>query len=248
MDSNTTPISYWAFPGMAETKSVIQSTGSHLIPSPVRVFDECRKMFDVTEEEFEGKTRIQRVVNARRYASFVLFHFCGWNFVRMSKLIHRDRTSLMHHVKQLEGLMEMYADERNAVRQLLSQLGMLNEASSGSEWYDTWVDEQLKSSKTYLNILQKDTVDVLNEMIEITQADGRGNNFRLKAGQDEKVRKIRQAWKLIPNGMRMTTVKDAYEAKFRAKPDPEKYAQLMAEARGDAPRNEAPKINQYDRY
>jgi hypothetical protein len=248
MDSNNTPISYWAFPGMAETKSVIQSTGSHLIPAPTRVIAECQRLFEVTEDEFWSKSRIQRIVYARRYAAFILFHFCGWNFVRMASLLKKDRTSLMHHVKQLRGLMENYTEERNNVRQLLSNLGMLNESSSGSDWYDTWVDEQLKSESTYLNILQKDTVEVLNEMIEITQADGRGNNFRLQAGQDDKVRKIRQAWQLIPNGMRMSTVKDAWEAKFKATPDLEAYQNKMAEQRGDRAKLAEPTVNVLDKY
>lgn len=201
---SNTPISYWAFPGMATTESAIQSSGNYLLPSPIRVIHECMAKFDVTEEEFWGTRRIQRIVNARKYSSFIMFHFCGWSFVRLAKFFTKDRTTLMHHVHSLEGSMEMYPEERAIVYELLEQMHMINTSSSGSTWFKTWVDEQLKSIDTYHKILKMDTVDALNEIIAITHKDGRGMKGQLEDRDS-----------LVPLQTRMSTVKDAWAAERR---------------------------------
>lgn len=243
-------ISYWVFPGIAETKSVIQSTGNHLLPSPQRVFDECCSLFNVTEEQFNGKTRLQKVVNARAFASMILYHFCGWNFVRLSTLVGKDRTTLMHHVKKVRGLMENYEEERAWMLTLLSKLGLLNEASSGSDWYQEWADEQLKSPDTYLNILHKDTVEALNEIMEVNHADGRGVNVLEYHGKHDRVEELREARKLIPSDMmsRMSTVADYANMKMRNNPDMDKYRQLQSEKRGDTNKFTVKMVNKYDKF
>lgn len=243
-------ISYWVFPGIAETKSVIQSTGNHLLPSPQRVFDACCEHFQVTEEQFNSTSRLQKIVNARAFASTIIFHFCGWNFVRLAKLMGKDRTTLMHHVKKVRGQMEMYEDERQWMLAILGKLGLLNEASSGSDWYAAWADEQLKSPDTYMNILHKDTVEALNEMIEITQADGRGSNFRDHLDGGKKTAAMREARKLIPTDMmsRMSTVKDYGTMKMKNHPDLQKYRIAMGNKRGDTNKLDLTKVNKYDKY
>lgn len=158
---------------MAVQKSMAQSSNSDKLPSPIRVIDECLKEFDVTEEEFYGRSRIKKIVRARRYAGHILFHFCGWSFVKLSKFVERDRTNMMHHVRVLEGELEMYREERDWMYNILERLELIDLSSSGNDWYYAWVHNQLKSADTYMKLIKHDAAEALAEITQVTHADGR---------------------------------------------------------------------------
>ena len=166
-------ISYWAYPGMAVQKSMIQTSQTETLPSPARVIDECLAEFGVTEEEFYSDRRYKKIVRARRYAGHILFHFCGWSFVKLSKVIQRDRTNMMHHVRVLEGELEMYREERDWMYNILERLELIDLSSSGNDWYYAWVHEQLKSTGTYTKVIKHDAAEALAEITKVTHADGR---------------------------------------------------------------------------
>lgn len=173
-NSNTMEnVSYWAYPGMAVQKSMLQTSTTEHLPSPTRVLEETFAQFEVTEEEFFSDRRYKKIVRARRFAGHILFHFCGWSFVRLAKVIRRDRTNMMHHVRVLEREMEVYRDERDNMYSILERLELIDLSSSGNDWYYAWVHDQLKDPETYTKIIKLDAADALAEITKVTHADGR---------------------------------------------------------------------------
>jgi len=166
-------VSYWAYPGMAVQKSMLQTSTTEHLPSPTRVIDEVLQQFDVTEEEFFSDRRYKKIVRARRFAGHILFHFCGWSFVKLAKVIQRDRTNMMHHVRVLEKEMEVYREERDNMYSILERLELVDLSSSGNDWYYAWVHDQLKDPETYTKIIKLDAADALAEITKVTHADGR---------------------------------------------------------------------------
>ena len=163
---------YWAYPGMAVSKALVQTAQSPKLPSANRVIEECCKMFDVSDEEFNGRSRIKKIVLARRYSGFILFHFCGWSYVKLAAFVQRDRTNMMHHVRQLTVDLKVYAEDRDTLFNILETLEMTDTSSSGNNWYYAWVHEQIKKGE-YLRIIKHDAADALREIVTITHADGR---------------------------------------------------------------------------
>ena len=158
---------------MAVTKALVQTSQSVTLPSANRVIDECLAEFGVSEEEFYGRSRIKRIVIARRYAGFILFHFCGWSFVKLSKFVNRDRTNMMHHVRVLRTELTAYRDARDSVYNILERLDLIDTSSSGNDWYYAWVHNQLKDVELYHNIIKHDAADALADIMTVTHADGR---------------------------------------------------------------------------
>jgi hypothetical protein len=163
----------WAYPGVAETAVLIQTTQDPNLPTALRVIDVCLKHYDVTQEEFDARSRLQRIVKVRRAAGFILFHFCGWSFVKVAKFLERDRTNMMHHTRQLEARMSVYKADRDDMYSLMGELEIINTSSTGNDWYYSWAHEQLKQPETYSNILHKDAADALKEIVAFTHKDGR---------------------------------------------------------------------------
>lgn len=166
-------ISYWTYPGMAVQKSMLQTSTTEHLPSPARVLEEVFDEFEVTEEEFFSDRRYKKIVRARRFAGHILFHFCGWSFVKLSKVIRRDRTNMMHHVRVLEGEMKVYRKERDWMYNILERLELIDLSSSGNDWYYAWVHDQLKDPETYTKLIKLDAADALADITKVTHADGR---------------------------------------------------------------------------
>jgi len=169
----TKQISYWCYPGMAVTKALVQTAQNPELPTATRVLSECLREFDVSEEEFYGRSRIKKIVRARRFAGFILFHFCGWSFVKLSKFVERDRTNMMHHVRVLEKELYVYREEREWLYNILERLDILDLSSSGNDWYHAWAHNQMKDKDLYLNLIKLDAADALRDIIKVTHADGR---------------------------------------------------------------------------
>jgi hypothetical protein len=177
------PISPWVYPGLAETKVLIQTTRNPHIPSPHVVIDVCCELGGITLEEFWSDSRLKKIIEPRRIAGFLLFHFCGWSFVKAAKFVKRDRTSVMHHTRQLEAWMSVDKDERDKVFEHLVKLEIINTSSSGTDWYYAWAHEQLKQPETYLELAHKDCADALREIVELNHMDGRALKDKVKRAQ-----------------------------------------------------------------
>lgn len=231
-------INYWAYPGMAVQKSMIQTSTTEYLPSPSRVLAECMAEFDVTEKEFFSNSRKAKIVRARRYAGHILFHFCGWSFVKLSAVIQRDRTNMMHHVRVLEGSLEMYRQERDWMYNILERLELIDLSSSGNDWYFAWVHNQLKSVDTYHKIIKHDAAEALAEITQVTHADGR-------IDRDEKNKIVREGSFIL---RAVETVGSAQDLRRRKTVLNEatklrEYAQSL-----DPQKFEVKKINKYNEY
>ena len=237
------PVTYWAYPGIAETEVLIQTAQNPALPTANRVIEACLEHFEVTQEEFESRSRLQKIVRVRRSAGFILFHFCGWSFVKVAKFLDRDRTNMMHHVRQLEARMSVYKEERDQIYKLLCDLELINTSSSGSDWFYSWSHEQLKQPETYMNVIKKDAGDALKEIIAINHADGRKD-------KDPKNKLLRNQF-LTGQNNRMTTVGTYHKLTKLVddkKKDIDAYSAKVSEA---FKRREkfAPKVvNEYDKY
>jgi chromosomal replication initiation ATPase DnaA len=171
-------VSYWAYPGMAVQGSMLQHSGTAELPSPVRVIDECIKEFGITEEDFYGERRFKKIVQARRFAGHILFHFCGWSFVKLAVVVGKDRTNMMHHVRVLEQELKDYKEERDAMFAILERLELLDLSSSSNDWYFAWVHNQLKDVATYNKVIHNSAAEALAEIVAVTHADGRVDKSR----------------------------------------------------------------------
>lgn len=212
MDSN---ISYWCYPGMAVTKALVQTAQNPELPTATRVLNECLREFDVNEEEFYGRSRIKKIVRARRFAGFILFHFCGWSFVKLSKFVERDRTNMMHHVRVLEKELLVYREERDWLYSILERLDILDLSSSGNDWYHAWAHNQMKDVDLYLNLLKLDAADALRDIIKVTHADGRYDknpaNKEIREGNTQRRMETVGGWmslKRRANGVAASNVED----------------------------------------
>lgn len=217
-------ISYWAYPGMAVQKSMLQHSNSEHLPSPVRVIDECIAEFGITEEDFYGDRRFKKIVQTRRVAAHILFHFCGWSFVKLATIIGKDRTNLMHHVRLLEDELQGYKDERDHYFAILERLEMLDLSSSGNDWYFAWVHNQLKDVNTYHKIIKHTAADALSEIMAVTHADGRidknSANKIVREGRDlfQKVETVATAVKRRSKSAQFNSNKALQDYASTAKP------------------------------
>lgn len=238
---NLTPmdlISYWAYPGMAVQKSMLQTSTNEHLPSPVRVIDECLAEFGVTEEEFFSDRRYKKIVRARRYAGHILFHFCGWSFVKLAKVIQRDRTNMMHHVRVLEKELSVYREERDWMYNILERLELIDLSSSGNDWYYAWVHNQLKATGTYTKIIKNDAADALADITQVTHADGR-------IDKDKKNKITREGEFVLRAVETVGSVKDL----ARRKGALSKLPQVVNYAKTAKPQSfEVKKINIYNKY
>ena len=247
-ETANTPISYWAYPGIAETEVLIQTSRCPHIPTANRVIEVCCEHFDITLEEFWSQSRTKRIVVPRRFAGFLLFHFCGWSFVKLAKFVKKDRTNMMHHVRQLEDQMSVYKEERDHMYQLLTKLEIINTSSSGSDWYYSWAHEQLKQPQTYLEIAKKDAADALKEIIAVMHADGRGVK--------DKKRKMMRNKFILEQKSKMTTIGDYKKLLIsseildekKKKERLEAFAKSMKETMGRKEKFDPKVINKYDKY
>ena len=238
-----TPISPWVYPGIAETQVLIQTTRNPHIPSPNVVIDVCCELGGITLEEFWSDSRLKKIIEPRRFAGFLLFHFCGWSFVKAAKFVKRDRTSVMHHTRQLEAWMSVDKEVRDQVFQHLVKLEIINTSSSGTDWYYSWAHEMLKQPDTYLEVAHKDCADALKEIIELNHMDGR-------ALKDKKLR--RQRASLLSHEVnKMTTIGDYAKMLKRfegMKKDPNALADAMKEEFARKEKFHTPKVNEYAKY
>ena len=239
------PISPWVYAGLAETQVLIQTTRSPHLPSPLVIVDVCCELGGITKAEFWSDSRLKKIIEPRRIAGFLLFHFCGWSFVKAAKFIQRDRTSVMHHTRQMEAWMTSSKEERDKVFRHLVELEIINTSSSGADWYYSWAHEQLKQPETYLEIAHKDAADALKEVIALNHRDGR----KLK---DAKVRLKRNSL-FTQETNRMTTIAEYsrlaayYESKKEA--DMSELTETMDEAYTRKPAKfEVKKVNPYNKY
>jgi len=223
---------------MAVQRSMIQTSTTEHLPSPARVIDECLAEFDVTEDEFYSERRYKKIVRARRYAGHILFHFCGWSFVKLSRVIQRDRTNMMHHVRVLEGELEMYRDERDWMYNILERLELIDLSSSGNDWYYAWVHNQLKSPDTYTKIIKHDAAEALAEITQVTHADGR-------IDRDEENKLVREGSFVLRAVETVGSVKDLERRRMVLN----KHDKLQAYAQTAEPQKfEVKKINKYNEY
>jgi hypothetical protein len=233
MDSN---IKYWCYPGMAVTKALVQTAQNPELPTATRVLSECLKEFSVEVDEFFGRSRLKKIVRARRYAGFILFHFCGWSFVKLAKFVERDRTNMMHHVRVLENELMCYREEREWMYNILERLDILDLSSSGNDWYHAWSHNQMKDVDLYHNLLKFDAADALRQITTITHGDGRYDknpaNKAIREGNTQR---------------RMETVGGWIALKRRADGVASKNVEdYVKEEQGT--KHFAPKVNKYDKY
>ena len=234
------PISPWVYPGIAETKVLIQTTRNPHIPSPHVVIDVCCELGGITLEEFWSDSRLKKIIEPRRIAGFLLFHFCGWSFVKAAKFVKRDRTSVMHHTRQLEAWMSVDKNERDKVFEHLVRLEIINTSSSGTDWYYAWAHEQLKQPETYLEVAHKDCADALKEIIALNHKDGR-------ALKDKVLRQKRNSL-LTHEINKMTTIGD-YSKLLKTHEsyrNTEKFEEAMKERFNRKEKFDTPKLKQYD--
>lgn len=219
--SQTNP-SYWCYPGMAVTKALVQTAQNPELPTATRVLNECLREFDVSEEEFYGRSRIKKIVRARRFASFIMFHFCGWSFVKLSKFVERDRTNMMHHVRVLEKELYVYREEREWLYNILERLDILDLTSSGNDWYHAWAHNQMKDVNLYINLLKYDAADALRQITTITHASGRVDknpaNKAIREGNTQRRMETVGGWMALKrraDGVASKKIEDyVYEEKF----------------------------------
>jgi len=229
--------SYWTFPGMAVTKALVQTAQNPELPTATRVLAECLKEFNVSDDEFYGRSRLKKIVRARRFAGFILFHFCGWSFVKLSKFVERDRTNMMHHVRVLENELMCYREEREWLYNILERLDILDLSSSGNDWYHAWAHNQMKDVDLYLNLVKLDAADALKEIMKVTHADGRKDlnpaNKEVREGNSQRRMETVGGWMALKrraNGVSCKSIED-----------------YVLEEKGTK-KNFAPKINPYDKY
>lgn len=237
------PISPWVYPGIAETQVLIQTTRSPHIPSPNVVIDVACEMGGITLEEFWSDSRLKKIIEPRRIAGFILFHFCGWSFVKIAKFVKRDRTSVMHHTRQMEAWLSVDKGERDKIFNHLVALEIINTSSSGTDWYYAWAHEQLKQPETYLEVAHKDCADALKEVIELNHMDGRA--LKDKAKRYERARLLNYEMN------KMTTVGDYAKLMKRyegMQKDADALSEVMKEKFNRKEKFYTPKVNQYNKY
>lgn len=232
-------MNYWAYPGMAVQKSMIQTSTTEHLPSPARVIDECLAEFGVTEEQFYSERRFKNIVRARRFAGHILFHFCGWSFVKLSKVLQKDRTNMMHHVRVLENEMEMYREERDWMYNILERLELIDLSSSGNDWYYAWVHNQLKDVETYTKIIKHDAAEALAEITAVTHADGRSD-------KDAENKIIREGNFILRAVDTVGSVRDL--ARRRAALSKIGALQSYAQQEKTGHKFDVPTTNKYDKY
>lgn len=231
-------ISYWTYPGMAVQKSMLQTSTTEHLPSPARVLEEVFDEFEVTEEEFFSDRRYKKIVRARRFAGHILFHFCGWSFVKLSKVIRRDRTNMMHHVRVLEGEMKVYREERDWMYNILERLELIDLSSSGNDWYYAWVHDQLKDPDTYTKLIKLDAADALADITKVTHADG-----RIDQSKANKI--VREGTFVLRAVETVGSMKELRRRKLHI----HKHDSLVEYAKTAEPQNfEVKKINKYNEY
>lgn len=222
---------------MAVTKALVQTAQNPELPTATRVLAECLKEFNVSDDEFYGRSRLKKIVRARRFAGFILFHFCGWSFVKLSKFVERDRTNMMHHVRVLENELMCYREEREWLYNILERLDILDLSSSGNDWYHAWAHNQMKDVDLYHNLIKLDAADALKEIMKITHADGRVDlnpaNKEVREGNSQR---------------RMETVGGWMSLKRRADGIASKNIEDYVLEEKGTKQNFAPKINRYDKY
>lgn len=200
---------------MALTKTLVQTTQNPELPTANRVLSECLKQFDVNEDEFFGRSRLKKIVRARRFAGFILFHFCGWSFVKLSRFVERDRTNMMHHVRVLENELMCYREEREWMYAILERLEILDLSSSGNDWYHAWAHNQMKDVDLYMNLLKLDAADALRDIVKVTHASGRHDrnpaNKEIREGNTQRRMETVGGWMALKrraDGVASRNVKD----------------------------------------
>ncbi len=223
---------------MAVQKSMLQTSTTEHLPSPARVLEEVFDEFEVTEEEFFSDRRYKKIVRARRFAGHILFHFCGWSFVKLSKVIRRDRTNMMHHVRVLEGEMKVYREERDWMYNILERLELIDLSSSGNDWYYAWVHDQLKDPDTYTKLIKLDAADALADITKVTHADG-----RIDQSKANKI--VREGTFVLRAVETVGSMKELRRRKLHI----HKHDSLVEYAKTAEPQNfEVKKINKYNEY
>jgi len=222
---------------MAVTKALVQTAQNPELPTATRVLTECLKEFNVSDDEFYGRSRLKKIVRARRFAGFILFHFCGWSFVKLAKFVERDRTNMMHHVRVLENELMCYREEREWLYNILERLDILDLSSSGNDWYHAWAHNQMKEVDLYHNLLKLDAADALKEIMKVTHADGRVDlnpaNKEVREGNSQRRMETVGGWMALrrrADGIASKNIED-----------------YVLEERGTK-KNFEPKINPYDKY
>lgn len=207
---------------MAVTKALVQIAQNPELPTATRVLAECLKEFDVADEEFYGRSRLKKIVRARRFAGFILFHFCGWSFVKLSKFVERDRTNMMHHVRVLENELMCYREEREWMYSILERLDILDLSSSGNDWYHAWAHNQMKDKDLYLNLIKLDAADALRDIVKVTHASGRNDrnpaNKAIREGNTQRRMETVGGWMALrrrADGVASKEIEDyVYEEKY----------------------------------
>lgn len=65
-----------------------------------------RAIYGHTIEEIRGNTRPRTLVDCRRALSHVMIHVFGLNLQKYGRHVNRDHSTIIHHLKTHEGIME----------------------------------------------------------------------------------------------------------------------------------------------
>lgn len=87
-------INYFIMPGIKNTKAIQAEV----------LFQEIEKFTGITKEELQSKTRLREVVDARIMYSYIMKSKTVLTLSKIAKIINRDHSSVIHHIKQFKNL------------------------------------------------------------------------------------------------------------------------------------------------